>query len=115
VEVAVGESRRSSGRSALCARVPNIDPWITGHGQGRSPQPFGSLHFLEVRQDPFPVEVIFCGRVKAEVGKPRLAGHRGNPVLLRACLAILTTAAEVDAWLTAPMRWRCNGRFSTTR
>jgi putative SOS response-associated peptidase YedK len=33
----------------------------------------------------------------------------------KAVPAILTTAADVDAWLTAPMRWRCDGRFSTTR
>jgi len=44
-----------------------------------------SLHLLEIWQNPRPIEVCFGGGVEAEVRKPRLAGHGGNPVLLEAC------------------------------
>jgi hypothetical protein len=43
-----------------------------------------SLHLLEVRQHPRPVEGHFGRRVEPEIAKPRLAEHARAPVLLEA-------------------------------
>ena len=45
---------------------------------------FGSVHFYEIRENPRPIEMFFGRGVEVEAGKPCLAGHAGNPVLLEA-------------------------------
>lgn len=42
-----------------------------------------SLQYLEVRQNPFPVEVFFRGRVEAEVGKLCFASDGGYSVFFK--------------------------------
>ncbi len=58
-----------------------ISPWEFSHQRvlfgGRS----HSIHFLDVWQNPSPIEERFFGRIETEVGKPRLAGNARNPVL----------------------------------
>jgi hypothetical protein len=69
---------------------PTIRELRRGTNRGRSNQVVmvlfgtGSIHFLDIRQRPAPIEVRFQRCIESETYEPRLAWHGLNPVFLKA-------------------------------